>query len=167
MAMALGSRPTWLLAAALPLVALPDAVRPWALIGLVLVSSLWLAAHNTLWTAWMADVVPERERGRAFGLHTGVMGVVGPAANVAAGAFLDRVGAPLSFQVVLLVAVVAGLAGAAADLRQVDPPTPVERVRWRQLLTLPWRDRGFRRLLRFTASSNSVVMLSGPFVTPF
>ena len=166
-AMALGSRLTWLLAAALPMFALPDAARPWALIGLVLVSSLFLAAHNTLWTAWMGDVVPERERGRAFGLRTGVMGVVGTAANLAAGAFLDRVGAPLSFQVVLLVAVVVGLAGAAVVLRQVDPPTAVERVRWRQLLTLPWRDRGFRRLLRFAAYWNFVVMLSGPFVTPF
>jgi MFS family permease len=166
-AMALGSRLTWLLAAALPMFGLPEASRPWALIGLVLLASLFLAAHNTLWTAWMGDVVPERERGRAFGLRTGVMGVVGTAANLAAGAFLDRVGAPLSFQLVLLVAVAAGLAGAAVVLRQLDPPTAVERVRWRQLLTLPWRDRGFRRLLRFTAYWNFVVMLSGPFVTPF
>ena len=166
-AMALGSRLTWLLAAALPMFALPDDARPWALIGLVLLASFFLAAHNTLWTAWMGDVVPERERGRAFGLRTGVMGVVGTGANLAAGVFLDRVGAPLSFQVVLLVAVVAGLAGAGVVLQQIDPPTAAERVRWRQLLTLPWRDRGFRRLLRFTAYWNFVVMLSGPFVTPF
>lgn len=166
-AMALGSRLTWLLAAALPMLGLPDAVRPWALIGLVLVSSLFLAAHNTVWTAWMGDVVPERERGRAFGLRTGVMGVVGTAANLSAGAFLDGVGAPLSFQLVLLVAVVAGLASAAVVALQVDPPTSADRVHWRQLLTLPWRDRGFRRLLRFTAYWNFVVMLSGPFVTPF
>ncbi|MFU8888128.1 MAG: MFS transporter [Trueperaceae bacterium] len=165
--MALAARLTWLLAAALPAFGLPDAARPWALIGLVLVSSLFLASHNTVWTAWMGDVVPERERGRAFGLRTGVMGVVGTAANLGAGAFLDRVGAPLSFQVVLLVAVVAGLVGAAVVAQQFDPPTAVERVRWRQLLTLPWRDRGFRRLLRFTAYWNFVVMLSGPFVTPF
>ena len=161
------SRLTWLLAAALPLVPLPDAWRPAVLILVVLVASLFLAATTTLWTAWMGDVVPERERGRYFGLRTGVMGVVGTAANLGAGAFLDRVGAPLSFQLVLAVAVAVGLIGASLYLAQVDPPTASERVRWGQLFTLPWRDVGFRRFLRFAVYWNFVVMLSGPFVTPY
>ena len=165
--MALVSRLAWLFAAALPLLPVPDEWRPTALILLVLVASLFLAANNTLWTAWMGDVVPERERGRTFGLRTGVMGVVGTTANLAAGAFLDRVAAPLSFQLVLLVAVGTGLVGVAIYLAQIDPPTVAERVRWRQLLTVPWRDVGFRRLLRFTAYWNFVVMLSGPFVMPY
>jgi MFS family permease len=115
----------------------------------------------------MGDVVPERERGRYFGLRTGIMGVVGMAANLAAGAFLDRVGAPLSFQVVLAVAVGVALVGVAIYLAQVDPPTATERIPWGQSLALPWRDVGFRRFLRFAVYWNFVVMLSGPFVTPY
>ena len=161
------SRLTWLLAAALPLVPLADPWRPTVLILVVLLSSVFLAANTTLWTAWMGDVVPERERGRYFGLRTGVMGVVGMAANLAAGAVLDRVGAPLSFQVVLAVAVVVALVGVAIYLAQVDPPTATERVPWGQALALPWRDVGFRRFLRFAVYWNFVVMLSGPFVTPY
>jgi len=42
----------------------------------------------------MGDVVPWKERGRYFGLRTGVLGIVGTAANLAAGAWLDRVQAP-------------------------------------------------------------------------
>jgi len=53
------------------------------------------------------------------------------------------VGAPLSFQLVLAV----GSIRASPYLAQVDPPTVSERVRWGQLLALPWRDVGFRRLL--------------------
>jgi MFS family permease len=161
------SRLTWLLAAALPLFPLPDPWRPSVLILVVLLSSLFLAANTTLWTAWMGDVVPERERGRYFGLRTGIMGVVGMAANLAAGAFLDRVGAPLSFQVVLAVAVGVALVGVAIYLAQVDPPTATERIPWGQSLALPWRDVGFRRFLRFAVYWNFVVMLSGPFVTPY
>lgn len=167
LAMGLGSRLTWLAAAAVPLVAMPDGARPWAIVAVALVASLFLAAQNTLWTAWMGDVVPERERGRTFGLRTGVMGVVGTAANLAVGAFLDAVAAPMSFQVALVAAVVVGLLGVAVYAVQVDPPTPVERVRWRELLVVPWRDLAFRRYLRFTFYWNFVVMLSGPFVTPF
>jgi MFS family permease len=161
------SRLTWLLAAALPLVPLPDPWRPTVLILVVLLSSLFLAANTTLWTAWMGDVVPERERGRYFGLRTGIMGVVGMAANLAAGAFLDRVAAPMSFQIVLAVAVAVALVGVAIYLAQVDPPTVTERVAWVQSLVLPWRDVGFRRFLRFAVYWNFVVMLSGPFVTPY
>ncbi|MDA0700091.1 MAG: MFS transporter [bacterium] len=163
-AMALVSRLTWLLAAALPLVPMPDAWRPPLLLGVVLVSSLFLAANSTVWAAWMGDVVPERERGRYFGLRAGVVGLVGTAANLASGAFLDRVGAPLSFQAVLVVSVAIALGGVLVYLLQVDPPTPRERVPWRRILTLPWRDRGFRRFLRFLRflrSTGSSVSSSG------
>ena len=167
LAMGLGSRLTWLAAAAVPLLPLPDAARPWAIVAIALTASLFLAAQNTLWTAWMGDVVPERERGRTFGLRTGVMGVVGTAVNLSVGAFLDAVAAPVSFQVALVVAVAIGLLGVGVYALQVDPPTLVERVRWRELWTVPWRDLAFRRYLRFTFYWNFVVMLSGPFVTPF
>lgn len=166
-AMALVSRAAWLFAAALPLLPVPDAARPSLLVANVLVSSLFLAATTTLWTAWMGDVVPERERGRAFGRRSGLMGVVGMVASVAGGAFLDRVAAPLSFQVVVVAAVVSGVLAVALYFLQLDPPTPPERVRWRELVTVPMRDVGFRRYLRFTFYWNFVVMLSGPFVTPY
>ncbi len=166
-AMALVSRLTWLLAAALPLVPMPDAWRPTVLIFVVLVSSFFLAANGTLWTAWMGDVVPERERGRYFGLRAGVVGVVAMVANLAAGAFLDRVGAPLSFQAVLIASVVIALVGIVVYGLQLDPPTTNERVRWRELLTVPWRDRGFRRFLRFALYWQFVIMLAAPFVFPY
>jgi MFS family permease len=166
-AMSLGSRLSWLLAASLPMWPIDDGVRPWLLVAIVLFASLFLAAGNTLWTAWMGDVVPERERGRVFGLRTGVSGMVGMAANIGVGAFLDAVAAPISFQLALVVAVVTGLLGVAILGLQLDPPSPLERVRWRDLITLPLRDVGFRRFLRFTLYWNFVVMLSGPFVIPY
>ncbi|MDF1523690.1 MAG: MFS transporter [Trueperaceae bacterium] len=165
--MALVSRLTWLLAAALPMVPMPDAWRPSVLILVVLVSSFFLAANGTLWAAWMGDVVPERERGRFFGLRAGIVGVIAMVANLGAGAFLDRVAAPLSFQVVLVASVVIALLGVAVYLLQFDPPTTVERVRWQQLLTLPWREPGFNRFLRFALYWQFVVLLAAPFVFPY
>ena len=165
--MMLASRLSWVLAAALPMFDIPEPLRPLALVGIVLFASIFLAAGNTLWTAWMGDVVPERERGRTFGLRTGVSGVVGMGANLGVGAFLDAVAAPISFQIALLVAVGAGLVAVSVYLFQYDPPSPIERVRWRELISLPLRDIPFRNFLRFTLYWNFVVMLSGPFVLPY
>ena len=164
---ALLSRLTWLLAAALPIMPVPDALRPTLLIAVVLVSSFFLAANGTLWAAWMGDVIPQRERGRYFGLRTGVVGVVAMIANLAAGAFLDRVGAPLNFQAVLVASVVIALIGVAIYLRQLDPPTERVRMRWRDVMTVPLRDPGFRSFLRFALYWQFVVMLAAPFVYPY
>src|SRR5690606_35695935 len=109
-AIATASRLLWLLAAFLPQM-VPAAVAPTALVAVVFLAGCFQAANGTVWTAWMGDVVPEGRRGRYFGMRTGVLGVVGMLANLAAGAFLDRVAPPLSFQVVLLVGVACALVG--------------------------------------------------------
>lgn len=164
---ALMSRLTWLLAAALPILPVPDPWRPTLLIAVVLFSSFFLAANGTLWAAWMGDVIPQRDRGRYFGLRAGVVGVVAMAANLGAGVFLDRVGAPLSFQVVLVTSVVLALLGVAVYLRQLDPPTERSPLRFREVVALPLRDVGFRRFLRFALYWQFVVMLAAPFVFPY
>jgi MFS family permease len=165
--LALVSRSSWLLAAALSVSPLAPELRPTALVTLVLIASLFLASNGTLWTAWMGDVVPERERGRYFGLRTGITGAVGMLANLAAGWWLDRVGAPLSFQVVLVVAVVTGLAGVFLYTRQYDPPTTREALRLRDVVAVPLRDPGFRRYLAFAVYWLFVVFLAAPFVFPY
>lgn len=164
---ALASRLSWVLAAALPAVPVADGLRPTLLVLLVLLASVFLASNGTLWAAWMGDVVPERQRGRYFGFRTGVTGVVGMLANLAAGQWLDRVGAPLSFQTVLLVAVGTALVGVWIYTRQYDPPTPSVRLRLRAVLSVPLRDDGFRRFLTFSVYWTFVVFLAAPFVFPY
>jgi MFS family permease len=166
-AVALASRLSWLAAASLPALAVPDALRPSLMIVVVLTSSVFLAANSTLWAAWMGDVVPERERGRYFGLRAGIVGLVGTAANLAAGAFLDRVGAPFSFQAVLVASVAIALVGVGIYLAQLDPPTERVRIRWRDVVSLPWRDPGYRRFLVFALYWQFVVLLAAPFVIPY
>ena len=165
--LALVSRTSWLLAAALPVLPVAPELRPVFLVALVLVASFFLAGNGTLWTAWMGDVVPERERGRYFGLRTGITGVVGMLANLLAGWWLDRVGAPLSFQVVITVAVATALIGVWIYWQQYDPPTVRERLRLREIVTVPLADPGFRRFLAFAVYWTFVVFLAAPFVFPY
>ena len=166
-ALALVSRLLWVLAAALPALPVPPELRPVFIVGVVLVASIFLAGNGTLWAAWMGDVVPERQRGRYFGFRTGLTGVVGMLASLAAGQWLDRVAAPLSFQVVLLVAVVTALIGVWIYTLQYDPPTVSERLRLRQVLSVPLKQAGFRRFLTFAVFWTFVVFLAAPFVFPY
>ncbi|HEX7040263.1 MAG TPA: MFS transporter [Trueperaceae bacterium] len=165
-AIAATSRLLWLLAAFLPQL-VPSAVAPTALVAVVFLAGCFQAANGTVWTAWMGDVVPEDRRGRYFGLRTGVLGVVGMLANLAAGAFLDAVAPPLSFRVVILVGVGCALVGVALLLLHHDPPTERRRLRLGQLLAQPFREPNFRRFLRFAVYWHLVVMLGAPFVVPY
>lgn len=165
--LALVSRTSWVLAAALPALPLAPELRPAFLVALVLVASTFLASNGTLWAAWMGDVVPERERGRYFGFRTGLTGVVGMLANIVAGVWLDRVAAPLSFQVVFAAAVGSGLVGVWLYTRHYDPPTPSTPLPWRDVLGLPLRNHGFRRFLIFAVYWTFVVFLAAPFVFPY
>ena len=157
----------WVLAAFLPQLGLPDVLEPTVLVLLVLVGGVFQASTGTVWTAWMGDVVPDKLRGRYFGLRTGVVGVVGTAANLAAGAFLDRVGAPLNFQTVILAAAVLGVIGVGLYAFHHHPPVAVSHRRPRDMFSAPLRDQNFRRFLQFGVYWHFVVLIGAPFVIPY
>lgn len=165
--MAATGRATWIVAAFLPQLPVPDAARPSVLVLLVFVASVFQSATGTLWTAWMGDVVPEDRRGRYFGMRTGVLGVIGMLANLGAGAFLDRVAAPLNFQVVLGVSVVLAGIGVALYFLHHDPPSERRTPSVRDVFLTPLADRNFRRFLAFAVYWQFVVMLGAPFVFPY
>ncbi len=160
-------RAVWLLAAVLPDLGIPKAQQPAALVLLVLISSAFQASNGTLWSAWMGDVVPDDRRGRYFGFRAGVVGMVGMVANLGAGWFLDRVAAPVSFQLVILVAVLSAGVGVALYFRQYDPPSPRRHAALRDVLVTPLRDANFRRFLVFSVYWQFVVLLAAPFVIPY
>jgi MFS family permease len=161
------ARALWILAAVLPALGLPPAAEPSFIVVLVLVSSVFQAANTTLWASWMGDVVPDYVRGRYFGLRTGVAGVVGTVANLSAGWYLDRVAAPLGFQVVLAVGVVCAAISAALYLAHYDPPSTRQRVSLLQVIRAPLGDANFRRFLIFAVYWQFAVFISAPFVFPY
>lgn len=161
------SRATWVLAAFLPQLDLPEPLKPTLLVAMVLFASVFQSAAGTLWTPWMGEVVPERLRGRYFGLRTGVVGVAGMVANLAAGAFLDHVAAPLSFQVVMGVAVVLGAIGVGLYFTHYDPPSERVTIKVKEVFSLPFKNPNFRKLLMFGVYWNFVIMLGAPFVVPY
>lgn len=99
--------------------------EPWRIHGLLLIaalSQLVVAPVNVLWTGWMADLVPEKQRGRYFGLRNGVLGLVGTLGNLAAGSLIDVLGKPWGFLLVLGLGVTAGVSATFILRKQYEPP---------------------------------------------
>ncbi len=160
---ALIGRGCWILAAFLPWLPIPDAVKPLFLVLLVAFSSVFQAACGTLWAALMGDLVPGEERGSYFGFRAGLSGVIGMLGNMAAGVMLDKLEAPLNFQMVLFISVLLALIGIALYSTHVEPPPP-PRQKITETLLEPWQDNNFRRLLHFAMYWQASVLLAAPFV---
>lgn len=161
---ALLGRALWLLAAFLPLLGVPEPLRPTFIVGLVLVSSLFQASTATLWTSWLGGVVPPLRRGRYFGFRAGVVGVVGMTANLGAGWLLDRVSAPLNFQLVLGVGVASALLGVVLLLFHAEPRALQPKPHFRAVFRTPWQDPNFRKFLVFGIYWQASVLVAAPFV---
>jgi MFS family permease len=96
-----------------------------AVIATFLSYGLYFGLTEPVEKAWVADLVPERLRGTAFGLYHGTVGLAALPASLLFGLLWQRFGAPTAF------ATGAGLAAAASGLllllrprRRVEQPTP-------------------------------------------
>lgn len=85
-------------------------------------------------------------------------------ANLGAGWFLDRVSAPLNFQIVLGVGVLSALLGVGLLLLHYEPPVKHARPHFPDVFRTPWQDDNFRKFLVFGVYWQASVLLASPFV---
>lgn len=162
------SRGLWLLIPLLYMVPASQLVVGWFL-AVVTVSSVFGLLAGNAWTTWMADLIPERLRGRYFGYRHAVLAGVTIGASLVGGYWLEwgsqRVGQPGALTAILGVATVTGLIGVGLLTRQQDIPRPKERVapELRTLLLKPIRDVQFRKVLEFFLLWNAAIGFPAAF----
>ncbi len=160
-------RGSWILAVLAPLLIVqPDQIANLLLL-LVAFSGFVQCMAGTFWTAWMGDVVPERIRGRYFGLRGGIIAVAGVTANMIVGKFLDVVPAPLNYQLSILAAVIFAIIGIYLYTKHWEPPSESKPVEMKKLFEKPLKDANFRRFARFALYWQFSVVLGGAFVYPY
>lgn len=145
---------------------LPLLPEPWRIPGLLIIaglSQLIIAPINVLWTSWMADLVPEKSRGRYFGFRNGFLGLIGTLGNLAAGWVLDAMGKPWGFLLILFIGVILGVAAAQILRWQYEPATTAPRPSFAEFIS-PLADRQFRGFLGFVMFFMGAVSIGSPFV---
>lgn len=144
---------------------LPEPLRIPLFLLIAALSQVVVAPVNVLWTSWMADLVPPRERGRYFGFRNAVLGLVGTLGNLGAGAFIDALPKPWGFVIVLGVGVLLGVAASQVLRWQHEPPHESSSASGSLRTVLI--DRAFLRFVGFIGFWWAAVMVGGPFAFPY
>jgi len=141
------------------------------LISAVALNQALAAIAGCSWNSWMRDLVPEAEFGQFFGRRAAATTALATSLALVCGLLIDRwkallPGHPAYVYSCLFVASAAiGFYGVWLLSITPDQPMPpaTERTPKRALLTMPFRDRNFRRLMLFLASWNFAANLAAPF----
>jgi MFS family permease len=155
----------WIL---LPLPFLAGSWRLVVLLGVVIISNLATMMGTASWTSWLADLVPERIRGRYFGYRSGVIAVSTIAATLLGGAVLDyfkgRHFEGEGFAVIIALGCVFALTAVMQMSKLPDKPLPKseKKLRWTFVLQ-PLRDKSFIRLIKVFFVWNFACGISAAF----
>ena len=119
------SRQVLLPLAVLPLLGLPLGAQRGLLVGVAVAAAILGVVGNNAWTAWMAELVPARIRGRYFGRRAAACTLGSTLASVTVGLTLDvgrrNAATGVALAVLSLVACVAGAITTALLVRQHEP----------------------------------------------
>jgi MFS family permease len=152
----------------LPLVFMNGPWRLSALIGIVAFANIAIMMSTPAWMAWMADLVPDKIRGRYFGLRSAVLSVAAIAATLAGGISLDHFRGlrQESLGYASLIVVGCLFAAIAAILLARIPDRPAATIRmsitWSHFLE-PLKNRNFQHLLKVTFVWNLAIGICAAF----
>jgi MFS family permease len=177
-------RGIWILLIFLPFILLSKDYKVSLFLFIIALSAIVNNFTTVTWLSWMADLVPEKIRGRYFGIRNSILQVVTMAvyfggaklidyyrslkpAQVHFGLFdfsgftnLSALGFTLIFSIGVFAAICAGLL-------LYFQPEPLfhrmpNRARFRDLLT-PFKDKDYQKLIRFFVWWSLTVGIAAPF----
>ncbi|MBU0985211.1 MAG: MFS transporter [candidate division Zixibacteria bacterium] len=163
------SRQLWLLA--IPLLFIDSPWRIHLLLGIVVLSSLLTMIATPAWLSWMADVIPQRVRGRFFSRRNAALAATTMGGSILGSLILDYFRASHrdenGYLTLLLLACLGGLLAWRAMLRMPDKHRVVTGSGFRAAsLILPLKDRPFRKVLTAFFLWNGAIGLSAAFFAP-
>jgi MFS family permease len=164
------SRICWLIIALSPFI-FPAKIAITVLLILLAVVSAFGAVSGCSWNSWMRDLIPENIMGSFFSKRMRVATGVGIALSIIAALYLDFWKKQFASQelagysILFFIGFAFGILGVyfLAKTPEIRMPRIQERAKIFKLLSLPFRDENFRKLIAFMCSWNFAVNLAGPF----
>jgi len=164
------SRLCWLLIALSPFV-FPAKIAVAVLLVLLVAVSAFGAISGCSWNSWMRDLIPENVMGSFFSKRMRISTGIGIALSILAAMYLDIWKKQYAdheltgYSILFFLGFAAGVAGLFFLAKTPEPKmSPLqERPKILKLLSQPFRDENFRKLIAFMCSWNFAVNLAGPF----
>lgn len=164
------SRLCWLLVALIPFIFSAKIGLAFLLFAMALAGALG-AISGCSWNSWMRDLIPQNVLGSFFSKRMRIATGVGIALSIVAAVFLDSWKKFLpghdihGYSILFFTGFLAGIAGlyflAKTPEKRMLPSA--EKVKILRLLSSPFKDENFRKLIAFMCSWNFAVNLAGPF----
>jgi len=164
------SRLCWLLIALSPFI-FPAEIAIAVLLILLIAVSVFGAVSGCSWSSWMRDLIPEKTMGSFFSKRMRIATGVGIALSILAAVYLDFWKKQFAnqelagYSILFFVGFAAGMIGLffLAKTPEIRMPQVQEKPKIIKLLSQPFRDENFRKLIAFMCSWNFAVNLAGPF----
>lgn len=164
------------------LLLLPTALGPWILPGLP--SEFWVITllvttalnqallhfSSPLWLSWMGDYLPHQGLSQYWGKRQFWMQITA-AASLATAALLvmkSGLGIEAGYAVLTVLGTLCGIIDLLMFHQIAEPPvTQMPSPRIRQVLAAPFRNKDFRRYIRFMCYWNFAAMAGAPFISMY
>lgn len=166
---AVAARQVWWLI--IPLLFFPVDWRLEFLMVLFVFSGLATMGSTVGWLAWIADIVPDRIRGRYFGMRSVSIAAATLVATISGGVVLDffrnRGEEPTGFAVIIGAGCLFALAASILLGRVPDKPKDLIKVgiSWSSFLE-PLNNPQFRKVLKVFSAWNFAIGVSAAFFAP-
>jgi hypothetical protein len=164
------SRLCWLIIALIPFL-FGGKIGLAVLLTLLIAVSAFGAVSGCSWNSWMRDLIPQERLGSFFSKRMRIATAVGIGLSVVAALYLDlwkKIFAEhevYGYSVLFLIGFGAGAMGLyfLAKTPETRMPVTEEKPKILRLLSQPFKDENFRKLIAFLCSWNFAVNLAGPF----
>jgi MFS family permease len=164
------SRVCWLLVALIPFL-FGARIGLAVLLASMAGASAFGAISGCGWNSWMRDLIPQNMLGSFFSKRMRIATGVGIALSIVAAAYLDLWKKMLpkyeihGYSVLFLLGFAAGILGLYFLARTPEKKMPQleQKPKIFKLLSQPFRDENFRKLIAFMCSWNFAVNLAAPF----
>jgi len=164
------SRLCWLIIALIPFL-FGGKIGLALLLTLLVAVSAFGAVSGCSWNSWMRDLIPQEKLGSFFSKRMRIATAVGIALSLVAAVYLDlwkKLFAARElegYSMLFLAGFVAGVLGLyfLAKTPETRMPAAAEKPKILRLLSQPFKDENFRKLIAFLCSWNFAVNLAGPF----
>lgn len=166
---ALMARQIWWLS--IPILLLTGGWRLDALLVIVIISGIMIMPAAPAWLAWMSDLVPERIRGRFFGVRNSGVALATVGASILGGLIIDMYKSRdleyVGFAVIMGLGCILALVAFLYTKKLPSSPSEWDRQKFylRQLAS-PLRDKRYRNLLKTFFIWNFAVGISAAFFAP-
>jgi MFS family permease len=165
---AIGRQLWWIF---IPLLFLSGEWRLYALIGLIIFSSIGVMISTPGWLSWMADLVPKRIRGRYFGVRSAAVSAATIIATICGGLILDKFRSlnheQFGFAIIIGIAAICALIALLIMKKLPESSIGMFNLNMNYSLILePLKDKNYRFLIIIFSLWNMAIGLGAAFFIP-